>query len=165
MSITHTFVIAKSDGGEATLVRPSDWNAAHVIELDYAQRTSNLSVTATTEGGADTIVTGNSVSYDGSTVVLIEFFAINVRANQTAAASIDFVLFEDGSSIGIIGRVTETSVQNTGRPIHLSRRMTPASGSHTYSMRAYVSTGTGFVVAGAGGSGQFMPGFIRITKV
>lgn len=26
--ITHTFVSAKADGGDATLVRPSNWNAA-----------------------------------------------------------------------------------------------------------------------------------------
>lgn len=31
MSITHSFVSAKSDGGDATLVRPSDWNDDHVI--------------------------------------------------------------------------------------------------------------------------------------
>lgn len=30
--ITHEFVSAKSDGGDATLVRPSDWNAPHVVE-------------------------------------------------------------------------------------------------------------------------------------
>ena len=28
--ITHAFVSGKSDGGDATLVRPSNWNAAHV---------------------------------------------------------------------------------------------------------------------------------------
>ena len=29
MSITHAKVSAKSDGGDSTLVLPSDWNAAH----------------------------------------------------------------------------------------------------------------------------------------
>lgn len=29
MPITHAFTSAKSDGGDATLVRPSDWNADH----------------------------------------------------------------------------------------------------------------------------------------
>ena len=29
MGIKHAFTSAKSDGGDATLVRPSDWNAAH----------------------------------------------------------------------------------------------------------------------------------------
>ena len=30
MPIKHAFTSAKSDGGDATLVRPSDWNAGHV---------------------------------------------------------------------------------------------------------------------------------------
>jgi hypothetical protein len=37
MSIRHTFVSAKSDGGDATLVKPSDWNADHAaFPLDIA---------------------------------------------------------------------------------------------------------------------------------
>ena len=31
MTITHTKVSAKADGGDATLVLPSDWNASHTI--------------------------------------------------------------------------------------------------------------------------------------
>jgi hypothetical protein len=31
MPITHAFTNPKSDGGDATVTRPSDWNAAHVI--------------------------------------------------------------------------------------------------------------------------------------
>ena len=30
-SVTHTFVSAVADGGDATLVRPSNWNAAHTL--------------------------------------------------------------------------------------------------------------------------------------
>jgi hypothetical protein len=29
--LRHAFVSGKADGGDATLVRPSDWNAGHVI--------------------------------------------------------------------------------------------------------------------------------------
>jgi len=32
MAIVHAFVSAKDDGGDATLVRPSNWNADHTIE-------------------------------------------------------------------------------------------------------------------------------------
>ena len=32
MRITHPFVSSKSDGGDTTLVRPSDWNDDHAIE-------------------------------------------------------------------------------------------------------------------------------------
>lgn len=31
MPLRHTFVSAKSDGGDSTLVRPSDWNADHTV--------------------------------------------------------------------------------------------------------------------------------------
>jgi hypothetical protein len=31
MGVTHTMVSGKSDGADASLVRPSDWNAAHTI--------------------------------------------------------------------------------------------------------------------------------------
>ena len=33
MSIKHAFESAKADGADATLVRPSDWNAEHVTNL------------------------------------------------------------------------------------------------------------------------------------
>lgn len=33
MSITHAKVSAKSDGGDSSLVLPSDWNAGHVIDI------------------------------------------------------------------------------------------------------------------------------------
>lgn len=32
--VKHSFTSAKSDGADATLVRPSDWNAAHTIDAD-----------------------------------------------------------------------------------------------------------------------------------
>ncbi len=34
MAVTHIFVSAKSDGGDATLVRPSNWNASHTGTID-----------------------------------------------------------------------------------------------------------------------------------
>ena len=33
MSVTHTFVSAIPDSGDATLVQPSDWNAAHTVSI------------------------------------------------------------------------------------------------------------------------------------
>lgn len=53
-TVTHAKVSAKADGGDATLVRPSDWNADHVIEGALpagfvgakAVRTTTLSPTA-----------------------------------------------------------------------------------------------------------------------
>ncbi len=33
MSITHTFTCLIADGADATIVRPSNWNAAHTITV------------------------------------------------------------------------------------------------------------------------------------
>jgi len=37
MAVTHSKVSAKSDGGDATLVLPTDWNAAHVVAITHAE--------------------------------------------------------------------------------------------------------------------------------
>jgi len=37
--VKHSFTSAKSDGGDATLVKPSDWNASHnTTETDVNRR-------------------------------------------------------------------------------------------------------------------------------
>lgn len=134
-------------------------------ELDYVEFTSNVSPTATTEATADTIVTGSSVAYDGSTVVLIEFFAHNARADTGAAGrTMTFWLYQDGSSIGSIGLVSTPAASASNSIVHAVRRLTPSNASHTYSIRASVSAGTGLVAAGVGGSGAATPGFIRISR-
>lgn len=51
MPITHSFISAKSDGGDATEVRPSDWNANHVVAL-------TKTITAIIDGGGSLIATG-----------------------------------------------------------------------------------------------------------
>lgn len=37
MQVKHTFVSAKADGADASLVRPSDWNADHTLEMSTAK--------------------------------------------------------------------------------------------------------------------------------
>lgn len=51
MAVTHSFVSAKSDGGDATLVKPSNWNADHVVHLVKT-------ITAIIDGGGSAITTG-----------------------------------------------------------------------------------------------------------
>lgn len=137
--------------------------SAPTVELDYVQITSNASITATTEATANTVVTGASVAYDGSTAVYIEFQASRARPNATASSVMEYWLYEDGSSIGRIGYQQADST-SPYKPIHLGRRMTPGSGSHTYSIRASVNSGTGVIVAGAGGAATDMPAYMSIRK-
>jgi len=57
MPITHTFVSAKADGVDGTLVRPTDWNAAHVGGL------SNVVEDATPQLGGDLDLNGKSIDF------------------------------------------------------------------------------------------------------
>jgi hypothetical protein len=130
-------------------------------ELDYVQITSPVSVTATTEGTANTVVTANSVTFDGSAVI-IEFFTNGVINGANGFTNL--CLFQDGSSIGILG-FTGDSAGTDSQAVLIRRRMSPAAGAHTYSIRAFRQTANSTVAAGAGGAATNMPAYIRITKV
>lgn len=52
-NIKHQFVSAKSDGGDATLIQPSNWNAEHVIE-DYLDYPALASIPAAPSSGLRT---------------------------------------------------------------------------------------------------------------
>jgi hypothetical protein len=67
MPITHAFVSAKSDGGDATLVRPGDWNATHVGANGFDEAVT----VKDTAGGADLTTTSTSFTdVTGATATL-----------------------------------------------------------------------------------------------
>jgi hypothetical protein len=131
-------------------------------ELAYAESTVAASIVATSEATANTVVTAPAFTADGATAVLVEFYApaVSMAAN---GVSINVVLFQDGAAIGQIGHhysPSATFVKETfGR-----RRLTPAAGSRTYSVRAWVNTGSGNIGGGAGGAGTDVPIFIRVRR-
>jgi hypothetical protein len=142
------------------------WDYPPGYELDYVEITSPVSVTATTEGTANTCVTGSAVTYDGSTVVMIEVYTPNLRTDTTTAVrNIAVALYDGSSSIGFLGFMEDNGVDGPANATLMRRRLTPSAASHTYSARAWVNAGTGTFGAGAGGSGAYMPAYIRITKV
>lgn len=131
-------------------------------EVDYTEFTSNVSITATTEGTATTVVTASAFTADGTSAYLIEFFSPQARPVSSPGGTLTVYLYEDGSSIGRICGVVQNGEFN---PLYGVRRKVPSNASHTYSVRAADSGGSGQIGAGSGGSGNVMPGFIRITKL
>ena len=172
---THWRVYAKSDGlyvvddaGAETGpfgVAGAAAAAGTPYEVDYVEFTSNVNVTATVEASADTIVSAGAVAFDGSIIAVVEFFTPAARPAASAAASIKYYLYDGASSIGLIAQQFSAAASSSIFECYGTRRLTPSNASHTYSIRAIVSTGTGVVVAGAGGSGNYVPGFIRISKL
>lgn len=150
-------VAAEAGGGGVAAGTP--------FEVDYVPFTSAVNVSATAEASADVIVTANAEAFDGSTIAIIEFFAPRARPAASAGANLEFVLYDGASSIGLLGRIFSAAASSANVAVYLVHRLTPSNASHTYSIRAIVSTGTGVVTGGAGGVGVIMPGFIRISKL
>lgn len=148
-------------GGLPSWAAPSS-----ATELAYNEFTANVTATVVAEASAVSVIASSSVAYDGATPVVIEFFASQVSA-ATAAGSVTILsLWEDAVDLGWIG-VIQQNVASTSAltvPVRAARRRTPSAASHTYTVKAHSTTAAGVVVAGAGGAGTNLPGYIRITK-
>ncbi len=129
-------------------------------ELDYVETSTSLTVTATTDATAQAFVTGNSVAYDGSTVVLIEIYVPFGSATVTLICN----LYDGSTDLGRIGQLN-AGTGGFNAPMPMARRLTPSNASHTYSARFWKTSGTSSANCGAGGTGTTLPGFIRITRV
>ncbi len=137
-------------------------------ELDYVEFTSTVNITATTEATANTIVTSSAVAYSGSQIVLIEYWFPFYTAPLSLNIDMALVLYDGSSSIGFLGLISTPTNGNSQRVVpYGARRLTPSAATHTYSIRGALlgGSGTGVIGAGAGGSGNHNPGFIRITQV
>lgn len=127
-------------------------------QFDYATFTSQVTVNATTEGTATTVIAGNSVTYDGA-AVLITCYAPKI----VPAGSQEFygVLLYDATVVGqwVLGYNTDRQMA-LGLSVH-----TPSAGAHTYTWKSF-GTGAGSTInPDTGGAGKMGPGFIRVTKI
>lgn len=162
-----TTAAAHDNGADIKMVlTEGSLKALLIDELDYAEVTSNASITATSEGTADTVISASAVTFDGSTVSLIEFYAYSAApAFDAAGRVLRFWLYDGSSSIGQIGVMIGAAAADDRKPVLVRRRLTPSAASHTYSIRCSVSAGTAVVYAGPGVGGDSMPMYIRIVNV
>lgn len=138
---------------------PAWASSAGSADLDYVQITGDVSVTATTSAGANTIVTGTSQAYDG-TPIWVEFVTAGL---VTGTTSIILVLYDGATQLGRIANVTSGAGYYI--PAHTRVKITPSVATHQYIIKGYVDGGSGGVVAGSGASGTNYPSFIRVSKV
>lgn len=138
-----------------------NWAYPPGYEITYKERTTSLSVTATSEGTAQDFITCDAVTFDGGAVIL-SFYSPSLQAGT--AAELDILLQEGSTVLGYLGNVGGGSgTRNIGS--FFSYRFTPSAGSHTYKVTAFRQTANGTVQAGVGGAGAFVPAYVRITKV
>ena len=130
-------------------------------EVAYVEFTSTVSITATSEGTANQVVTASAIVYE-NVPHLITFSSSRLVA--PASQTLSLSVFDGTTSLGVIAALGATSpAQQT--PYERAFRVTPSAASHTFNIKAWVNGGTGSVEAGAGGPATRVPGFIRITRV
>jgi hypothetical protein len=140
--------------------------------LDYAEITSPVAITGTS-GSPTTIVTGNAITYDGSTRVRITFFCARLDLSLEGAntdGSLTFQLW-DSTQIGLFGTFewfATSAGQVSSQPIIFQRVLVPSAGSHTFAIKASADSnnndGNSAVQAGAGGLDTRVPAFLLVER-
>lgn len=134
-------------------------------EIAYQEFTAAASITATSEATANTVVTAPAILFDGVTPVIIDAFSPYFNPGTTATQYMQICFYDGSTSLGTIG-LTNAQVSSADyKTFYVARRLIPAAGSHTYSLRAFVNAGTGTFGVGSGGVGNYNPGYIRIYRV
>lgn len=149
-------------------LRVNSGMAMAVQELAYQEFSTadaGVNVTVTTEAGASTIVSAPALVFDGLTPVIVTAFCPYWLSPAVNGAYLMGEIFDSVTgALGYGGLIATPSASTTGLTFRTIRRITPAAGSHIFSLRAWVSSGTGVYASGPGGAGHYVPGFIRVSR-
>jgi hypothetical protein len=106
------------------------------------------------------IVSLGAITYE-AVPHLLEFWAFRSQAGASGTFSIHL---RDGTTD--LGQLHSLSATGRSDAVKLEHNFTPSAASHTYVISGINGASqTSTVLAGAGGAGTVMPGFIRITRV
>lgn len=140
---------------DGTWAIPSGGGGAPTL-YDYVERTTNLVVTATSAATAQAFISGNAVSYDGSTRIRIEAFVAS--SDITGNQFLQLELYDGSTDLGIL--TSYGSASNSGMQIYGCRFLTPSNASHTYNIKTWKTGGTANLYA----AGTYLPAFLSITE-
>ena len=150
-------------------VTSTDWNDG--VDNDTFQNeigrqtyTSPVSITATTVGTANQIVSLGAITYENAPI-MIEFYCPRY---VPGAATANYLILRDGTTV--IGTLLHMGTSVTAVPLTLAYPITPTAASHTYNIAGWGSSaGTSTANAGTGGtagdSTAYLNGYIRATYI
>lgn len=128
-------------------------------QLDYATISASATVSASAEGTSVAVITGNSVTYDGSAVVLEFFLPSTIQGTNNMI--VNYVVYQDSA---VVGQVRSNAGVVFDTPIYFRVLDTPAAGTHIYKVAVFVSTSSVTLKAGPGGSGNLVNGTLRVVR-
>jgi len=149
--------------------------------LSYDTNTSPVTVTSTSEGSPNGLVTAShAVTSDGSTTqFLVEFWALGALAASSGSnvTTLAIASYRNGVSMGRTVGWTDYSgydpasgliTQGTSAPLYGRRVSIPPAGSVTFSAGAWLPSSSPspmIVQAGSGGSGNIAPMSLMVTQI
>jgi hypothetical protein len=133
-------------------------------EIGYDQITAPVNIASSTEASGTLILTASAYTFDGNPVVA-HLFAPYITSATPANSQVIVSLFEGSTQIGRFALYATPAASNLAAPLSAFLRFTPSAGSHTYKVTAISNSLTGGPQfgAGAGGTGAFLPAFLRFT--
>lgn len=145
------------------------WNSEHVDnlnflrEVNYTAFTADVSITATTVGTANQVVSSGAITYE-AVPHLIEFYSPQI---VSAAVAMRLIL-RDGTTV--LGTLTQFNASIIPMGFMASTRITPTAASHTYNIAGWnAAAGTWTVKGGTGGAAgdatTYLNGYLRIRRV
>lgn len=140
--------------------------AAAGREIEYTQITTTFFPTATSDATAQTVIAGTARTYEAVPIIITFATPLALPVAAGGNSSIVITLWDGATDLGRIGQqLNPVTAGNMGGPLIAETRITPTAGSHTYTIKAWTAAGgSGQLVAGAGGAGNYMPAYLRITK-
>lgn len=94
VSLKHTFQSTVPDGGDTSLVRPSDWNAEHTLTLDTGKLIGRSTAGA---GAAEEISIGTGLSLSGGTLSNTQSTTLTPGTTATSGGAAGQIMFDTGS--------------------------------------------------------------------
>lgn len=129
--------------------------------ISYDEKTTDTAISSNNAASPNTVITATAATFDGAPV-WAEFGCSRIDAPGSTNSMVIF-LMEGATNLGRLTVISGSGI--VAIPVLLRRRFTPSAASHTYSIAAYCTAGSGTVEAGAGGgSGIQMPVYLQFTK-
>jgi hypothetical protein len=134
--------------------------------ISHTEHTSDVHITATTDGTANEIVTAPAITVDGLTTYLLHCYVPLVDWTSGTDLEAIFVLYIDSTPGPEIGRQRMSSATGAENGINLWKRWVPTAGTKAFGVRGFLSgSGDAYTRAGPGLiPGDKSPIFLRLLK-
>lgn len=155
--------IATSEVVTASYLNSLGNSLRFISRVGYATATSDVSITATTVGTANQIISLGAITYE-NVPHLFEFYCPRVTASTGGLN----VILRDSTTV--LGTWANAPASTPISGFYMAREFTPSAASHTYNVAAWLAAaGTWNFEAGSGGtagdSTTFLEIWMRATRV